>query len=210
MRIRNVKNKKEILDGSFLVIKNPEEYKGKWNKLFNNDYPIHVEIGSGKCKFLKELSQKYPKINFIGIEKSASVLALGIRDTNNTKYPNLHFINYNADLVENIFAKEIDKLYLNFSDPWPKAGHTNRRLTSPIFLNKYENIFKYEKCIALKTDNRAFFEYSLKTLVEHNYLIKTISLDLHNSQISDNILTEYEEKFIAKNACIFFMEVSKK
>lgn len=207
MRIRNIKNKKEILDNCSLVVKNPVEYKGKWNSLFNNNNPIDLEIGCGKCGFIKNLALKNQNINYIGIERIDTVLAIGIRDVK--EYNNLYFMNYDANLIENVFDKEIDKLYLNFSDPWPKERHEKRRLTSSNLLEKYEKIFKNVKNIELKTDNREFFEYSVKSLVNNGYLIKRISLDLHNSSINDNILTEYEEKFMKQGMKIYFIEVYK-
>lgn len=207
MRIRNVKNKKELLDNCKIVLKDPEKYKGKWNNLFGNNNPIYLEIGSGKCGFIKKMADKYSDINFIGIEKLDTVLAIGVRDIKD--YNNLYLTNYNANLIEKVFDHEIDKLFLNFSDPWPKDRHEKRRLTSSNLLKKYETIFKKTKNIALKTDNREFFEYSIKSLVDNGYLIKTISLDLHNSKISDNIFTEYEEKFAAQNMKIYFLEVYK-
>ena len=208
MRIRNIKNKKEILNNCKNFIENPEDYRGKWKKLFKNNNPIYIEIGCGKCGFIKAMAKKNPNINYIGIERIDTVLAIGLKEID--EYDNLYFINYNANTIENIFDKEIDRIYLNFSDPWPKERHTDRRLTSTVFLKLYEKIFKKEKEIVLKTDNREFFEYSIKSLVNNNYLIKTISLDLHNSLISDNIMTEYEQKFMAKNMNIFFIEVYKK
>ncbi len=208
MRIRNIKNKKEILNNCKNFIENPEDYRGKWKKLFKNNNPIYIEIGCGKCGFIKAMAKKNPNINYIGIERIDTVLAIGLKEID--EYDNLYFINYNANTIENIFDKEIDRIYLNFSDPWPKERHTDRRLTSTVFLKFYEKIFKKEKEIILKTDNREFFEYSIKSLVNNNYLIKTISLDLHNSLISDNIMTEYEQKFVAKNMNIFFIEVYKK
>lgn len=209
MRIRNVKHKKEILENCANVIDSPENYKGKWQQLFENNNPIYIEIGSGKCHFIIENAKRYPNINFIGIERIDSVLALGIRDIDSLPN-NLALMNYDAEKIEQIFQKEVDKIYLNFSDPWPKDRHDKRRLTSPIFLNKYENIFKNSKSIELKTDNRQLFEYSIIQFVNQKYLIDDISLDLHKCVNNDNIMTEYEQKFSKKGYNIFMIKVSKK
>ncbi len=209
MRIRNVKHKKEILESCANVIDSPENYKGKWQQLFENNNPIYIEIGSGKCHFIIENAKRYPNINFIGIERIDSVLALGIRDIDSLPN-NLALMNYDAEKIEQIFQKEVDKIYLNFSDPWPKDRHAKRRLTSPIFLNKYENIFKNSKSIELKTDNRQLFEYSIIQFVNQKYLIDDISLDLHKCVNNDNIMTEYEQKFSKKGYNIFMIKVSKK
>ena len=208
MRLRNVKNKKEILDSKEIVIKSPEEYKGRFNNLFNNDNEIHLEIGTGKCKFIKELASRNPNINYIGIEKSDSILALAVKEK---EFPeNLKLMCYDADKIDELFDHEISKLYLNFSDPWPKKRHSKRRLTSDVFLKKYDLIFKNDKTIEFKTDNMGLFEYSLIQLVSHGYLINDISLDLHNSENNDNILTEYEEKFSKKGFRIYKVLVYKK
>ena len=208
MRLRNVKNKNEILNSKDIVIKNPEDFKGCWKSLFSNDNEIHLEIGTGKCKFIKELASKNPNFNYIGIEKSDSILALAVKE----KYfpDNLKLICYDASKIDNLFDHEIAKIYLNFSDPWPKKRHAKRRLTSSEFLNKYDLIFKNEKIIEFKTDNMGLFEYSLISFVENGYLIKDISLDLHNLENNDNILTEYEEKFSKKGFRIYKVLVYKK
>ena len=208
MRLRNVKNKNEILNSKDIVIKNPEDYKGNWKSLFSNDNEIHLEIGTGKCKFIKELASKNSDVNYIGIEKSDSILALAVKEKD---FPsNLKLICYDASKIDNLFDHEISKLYLNFSDPWPKKRHAKRRLTSSEFLNKYDLIFENEKIIEFKTDNMGLFEYSLISFVENGYLIKEISLDLHNLENNDNILTEYEEKFSKKGFRIYKVLVYKK
>ena len=208
MRLRNVKNKDEILNNCNLVIKDPVLYKSKWKDLFKNDNPIYIEIGTGKCKFIKENAIRYPNINFIGIEKAASILSLGVK--NIEYYPNLLFINYDAAKINDVFSKEIDKIYLNFSDPWPKARHEKRRLTSPEFLDRYESLFKDKKIIEIKTDNRNLFEYSIVALNSRNYKISFVSLDLHKSEINDNINTEYEDKFSKEGFPIYKLKCYKK
>jgi len=208
MRLRNVKNKKEILDSKEIVIKNPEDYKGIWNKLFNNNNEINIEIGTGKCNFIKELASRNPNVNYIGIEKSDSILALAVKEKD---FPdNLKLVCYDASKIDELFNHEIAKIYLNFSDPWPKKRHAKRRLTSKEFLNKYDDVFENNKIIEFKTDNMGLFEYSLISFVEYGYLIKDISLDLHNLENNDNILTEYEEKFSKKGFRIYKVLVYKK
>ena len=208
MRQRNVKNKNEIMNNSKYYIKNPDEYKSKWKELFKNDNPIYIEIGSGKGNFLIENARRYPNINFIGIERIDSILALALK-----KIPsdlnNLYFINFDANNITNIFSKEIDTIYLNFSDPWPKKRHEKRRLTSPVFLEKYDHIFKNSNHIIMKTDNKDLFAYSIKTLNNDSYFIENITFDLNSINDKDNILTEYEEKFTKLNNSIYKIEVIK-
>jgi tRNA (guanine-N7-)-methyltransferase len=211
VRLRNVKNKKEILDSSKLLILDYEKYKGKWNKLFNNDNPIYIEIGMGKGSFILENALRYPSINFIGIEKYDSIIARAIQKIEGLDdIPNnLRLLRMDAKDITNAFSKEIDKIYLNFSDPWPKKRHSERRLTSNSFLKKYDEIFKNEKVIEVKTDNQNLFEYSLITISNNGYVFENISLDLHNSDILDNIMTEYEKKFTEKNNKIYYLKAKK-
>ena len=209
MRQRNVKNKKEIINNSKYIILNPKEYRGSFKKLFNNDNPIYIEIGMGKGDFILENALRYPDINFIGIEKYDSIIALAIKKIEGYELNNLKLIRMDALIIDEVFNHEIDKLYLNFSDPWPKERHAKRRLTSNIFLDKYQNIFRNNPIIEMKTDNRNLFEFSLISFNLHGYLIKDISLDLHNSNKDDNIMTEYEKKFSLKNNCIYYVKVEK-
>lgn len=209
MRQRNVKNKKEIINNSKYIILNPEDYCGSWKKLFNNPNPIYIEIGMGKGNFILENAIKYPNVNFIGIEKFDSIVALALKKINEYELDNLKIIRMDALNIDKVFNKEIDKLYLNFSDPWPKKRTIKRRLMSDLFLNKYENIFKDIKEIEFKTDNRNLFEYSLVSFNKNNYKIQDISLDLHNSDYPDNIETEYEHKFASLNNVIYFVNVKK-
>ena len=208
MRLRNVKNKEEILKNSKYIIDSPKKYKGKWLDVFSNNNPIHLEIGTGKCKFIKEMALKYPNINFIGLEKSLSVLALGTKKIEDD-IPNLRLISYDALEIDELFDKEIATIYLNFSDPWPKDRHAKRRLTHENFLKKYDKIFKDKKVIIQKTDNRNLFEFSLISLSNYGYLIKEINLDLQNSEINDNIMTEYEIKFTELGQNIYRVKAEK-
>ena len=207
MRLRNVKNKEEILGASPYLVKNPEENIGKWNEVFGNDKPIYIEIGMGKGKFIIDNALRYPDINFIGIEKFDSVLARSL-----PKIPegldNLLIIRMDALNIENVFSKEIDRIYLNFSDPWPKARHHLRRLSSRVFLEKYEKIFKGDPEIHQKTDNQGLYIYSLMSYSENGYVLSDITFDLHKDK-EDIITTEYEDKFSSKGMPIYSVVATK-
>lgn len=209
MRLKHVKGAGEKVKSSSYLIENPNEYKGKFKKVFNNDNPIYIEIGMGKGNFIYENAIKYPNINFIGIEKYDSVMVRAIEKVENEKISNLRFIRMDANEIENVFYKEIDRIYLNFSDPWPKVRHEKRRLSSLNFLKKYDNLFRNEKRIIMKTDNRKLFEFSVISFVNYDYKINEISLDLHNDDISNNIETEYERKFSSKGFPIYKIDVYK-
>lgn len=211
LRLRNVKNKKEILNDSILLIDNPEEYRGKWRELFENDNPIYIEIGMGKGNFILENALKYPDINFIGIEKYDSVIARAVQKIESeTNLPsNLKLIRMDAKSIEEVFYKEIDRIFLNFSDPWPKKRHSERRLTSTTFLNKYDSIFKGDREIIMKTDNISLFSFSLETLSQNGYVLYKVSLDLHSSDVLDNIMTEYEKKFVDNGQKINYLVAKK-
>ncbi len=210
MRQRNVKNKKDIINNSKYIILNPNDYCGKWKSLFNNSNPIYIEIGMGKGDFILGNALTYPDINFIGIEKYDSIIALAIKKIDKYELENLKLIRMDALNICDVFNKEIDKLYLNFSDPWPKERHAKRRLTSNVFLEKYDNIFKKDKIIEMKTDNQGLFEYSLISFTNNGYKIEDISLDLHNSNVENNIMTEYEKKFSDLGCKIYMLKAFKK
>ena len=207
MRLRNVKNKKEIMDNSSYLVKNPCDYKGKWKELFSNNNPIYIEIGMGKGQFIINNALKYPNINFIGIEKYDSVIAKGL-----LKIPeglnNLAMVRWDALGIEDIFDKEIDRIYLNFSDPWPKKRHHLRRLSSRVFLEKYEKIFKNGNIIEMRTDNRDLFQYSLVSFSEFGYTLENVSLDLHTDNMPE-ITTEYEDKFSKDGMPIYYVMCNK-
>ena len=196
MRLRNVKGSKEIIESSKYIILNPEENKGKWKNVFGNDKPIHIEIGMGKGDFIIGMAKNNPNINFIGIEMYDSVIVKAVQKLENEELDNLKLIRMDARLIEDVFDKEIDLIYLNFSDPWPKERHAKRRLTSPIFLEKYDKIFKNNAEIIMKTDNNPLFEYSKESLENFGYQIKSITRDLYQEDVSQNIKTEYEKKFV--------------
>lgn len=209
MRLRNVKNKQEIMNNSSYLILNPKDYFGKWQKVFNNSNPIHIEIGTGKGNFIIGKALANPNINFIGIEKFDSVIARALE-----KIPeglnNLKMIRMNALEIEEVFDHEVEVVYLNFSDPWPKKRWHKRRLTSSVFLEKYDSLFRNDCRIIQKTDNAGLFEYSICSLSSYGYTLENISLDLHNSEIEGNIMTEYEEKFSKKGNPIYYLEAVKK
>lgn len=195
MRLRNIKGAHDIISKSSYLISDYEKYKGNFKSLFNNSNDIEIEIGMGKGNFIIEKAKQNPNINFIGIEKYASVLVSAFKKLEDIDLPNLKIINMDANFINDVFEKEISRIYLNFSDPWPKKKHSDRRLTSSIFLNKYSDLFISDRIIEMKTDNMKLFEYSLVSLSESNYILKEVNLDLHNSLVENNIQTEYEKKF---------------
>lgn len=208
MRLRNVKNKEQILNNCEFLIINPKEYKGKWKAIFNNNNPIYIEIGMGKGQFIYNNALKYKNINFIGIEKFDSILARAIQRVD-TKLDNLFFIRMDALEIDEVFSKEIDRIYLNFSDPWPKKRHALRRLTSEVFLAKYEGLFKGCCSIFVRTDNQSLFEYSIESLSAYGYRLEDVSLDLHKIDDEDRITTEYEDKFVKLNNRIYELKAYK-
>ena len=200
MRLRNIKNAKErlMVDNNRFYINEPLNYKGKWNQLFNNSNPIHIEIGCGKGQFISTLAKLNPDINYIAIEKYDSVLLRCLEKVIDSDLNNLKLITFDASELRDLFSdKEVSRIYLNFSDPWPKSHHAKRRLTSSIFLNIYKYILKEDGEIFFKTDNRKLFEFSLESFNENNYKLSNISLDLHNDleKYKDNITTEFEDKW---------------
>ncbi len=207
MRLRNLKNTYELINECDFLVKSPDEYIGKWKSLFNNDHPIHLEIGMGKGKFIYEMALNNPDINFVGLEKYDNVMARAIKKMPN-KLPNLLLLNTDALNLKYIFNHEISAIYLNFSDPWPKKRHELRRLTAKPFLDIYDNLFVDEKVIIQKTDNIGLFAYSLHSLSMNGYQFKEVSLDLNNTDIP-NVTTEYEEKFIKEGIKINYLYAIK-
>lgn len=205
MRLKHIKNADEIISKSKYLVKSPKENKGKWNKVFNNDNNIEIEIGTGKGKFIIGKALENPNINFIGIEKYDSPLVSAVKKLEELELNNLKLICLDALEIEEVFDHEIDKIYLNFSDPWPKKRHTKRRLTSSVFLNKYESLFKDEKRIEMKTDNDDLYEFSSESFIENGYeIVKT------DTNYFDTIRTEYEDKFISLGKNINYISVVKK
>lgn len=198
MRLRNIKNAKELVNKSELVIK---------ENIFKNDKPLHIEIGTGKGDFIINMALLNPDINFIGIEKYESVLLRAIEKVKEVP-SNLRFMCIDALNICDYFNNNVDQIYLNFSDPWPKNKHAKRRLTSPIFLDLYEKISKENVNIKMKTDNKDLFAYSLMTLNNKGYVFNNISLDLKNMGIP-NVETEYEKKFMSMNITINYLDAYK-
>lgn len=200
MRLRNIKGSREMVASNDYVVLEPENYKGKWNSLFENNHPIHVEIGMGKGKFIMQLAAMNPDINYIGIEKYSSVLLRALEKTMDIELKNLYFIRFDAEYITDLFDKdEIDRIYLNFSDPWPKDRHARRRLTSREFLARYDAFLKKEGEVIFKTDNQGLFNFSLEEVKEAGWELKNVTFDLHHSDyLEGNVMTEYEEKFVAK------------
>ena len=197
MRLRNVKGAREKIAADEYTVKEPETLKGKWHEFFENDNPIHIEIGMGKGKFIMELAERNPQINYVGIEKFSSVLVRALQKMEQKELPNLVFIRMDAEDIEAVFeAGEVDQIYLNFSDPWPKDRHAKRRLTSTRFLARYVNVLKKEGKVIFKTDNCDLFDFSLEQAKEAKWVIENYTYDLHNSEYNEgNVMTEYEEKF---------------
>ena len=210
MRRRNVKNAQRRIENHLdLLIKNPQDYKGKWQKFFNNNNPIYLEIGMGKGRFLLEHANHNLNINYIGLEKFASVIVQAVEKISVSHLSNIKLINDDATKILEFFdQKEIQKIYLNFSDPWPKNRHEKRRLTYKKFLEKYEIILNGD--LEMKTDNQALFEYSLISFNQEHWKFLDLSLDLHNRSVDEMIiLTEYEERFIKKGNRIYFLKAKK-
>ncbi len=204
MRLRNIPRAEGVLEACPLVIKNEISYKGQWaEKIFQNENPIYIEIGMGKGRFLLTLARENPNINYIGIERYSSVLLRAVEKLDSFDIPNIRFLCMDAADIEQVFApQEIACIYLNFSDPWPKARHARRRLTSPEFFMRYDHILKANGQIEFKTDNRELFDYSLTVLEESDvWLTTSHTFDLHHdtSMNTGNIMTEYEEKFSSMN-----------
>ena len=202
MRLKNVPGSREAVAESEFAVTDPAEHKGRWSKdIFHNDHPVRIEIGMGKGKFITELASLHPDINYIGIEKYSSVLIRAIEKMEEEPLLNLKFIRMDAEDIESVFSEnEIDRIYLNFSDPWPKDRHAKRRLPSQRFLERFSHILKKDGVIEFKTDNRDLFEFALEEAPAAGWKILSSTFDLHNdAKMSEgNIMTEYEEKFSAK------------
>lgn len=209
MRLRNKPWAGEfIANHPDFVIPRPNEWKGKWKRLFDNEQPIHIEVGTGKGKFIVEMAKRHPHINYIGIERQQSVIVSALKKIKEEGLSNVKLINVNASELTDIFDKgEVERIYLNFSDPWPKKRHGKRRLTHPVFLTVFERILVNGGELHFKTDNQGLFEFSLVSFSEFGLLLKSVSLDLHNSGFEGNIMTEYEEKFSKKGHKIYRAEV---
>jgi len=210
MRVRNRKGSTELLEAHpQYVILNPADAKGRWQEIFGNDHPIHVEVGSGKGAFVSGMAKANPDINYIGIDIQKSVLSYALDKVLATDVPNIKLLWVDgSDLTDYFEDGEIDRLYLNFSDPWPKKRHEKRRLTYQSFLSTYQQILPENGEIHFKTDNRGLFEYSLVSFSQYGMKLKGVWLDLHASDFEDNVLTEYEQKFANKGQVIYRVEAA--
>lgn len=212
MRLRRIKGADEAVEQSSFCISVPSELKGNWHTLFENKNPIHMEIGMGKGQFIMTLARKYPHINYIGMERCTSVLFRALQKMEQEPLENLRFLCEDAIRLPEFFAPgEIDRIYLNFSDPWPKDRHAKRRLTSQTFLSCYHQVLTPLGHIEFKTDNRSLFDFSLEEIQNAGWNINAHTLDLHNDPVMNegNILTEYEEKFSSMGNPIFKLIASR-
>ena len=203
MRLRNIPGAKEVIENSPYVVHEPQKQKGQWSHVFENDHPIHIEVGMGKGRFLMDMAKIHPEVNYVGIEMYDSVLLRALQkreeyEQNEGTLTNLYFMCIDARLLPEIFENgEVEKIYLNFSDPWPKARHAKRRLTSRQFLERYDQILVPEGRVEFKTDNRELFEFSLEEVKEAGWTLEASTFDLHHDEelMKGNVMTEYEEKF---------------
>lgn len=202
MRLRNIPGADEVVSNSSYCIQEPAELKGRWHEFLENDNPIHIEVGMGKGRFIMDLAALHPDINYIGIERYTSVLLRAVQKIEENPLPNVHFLCIDAATLPEIFDKgEVAKIYLNFSDPWPKDRHARRRLTSHEFLDRYNEFLAADGCIEFKTDNQDLFTFSLEE-IENSPIwhLDASTRDLHHDEVMNqgNVMTEYEEKFSSK------------
>ncbi len=201
MRLRNVPGSREVIADSKFAVTDPEKHKGIWKDHFGNDNPIRIEIGMGKGRFIMDLAELNPDVNYIGIEKYSSVLLRAIQKQEERQLPNVCFIRMEAETITEVFDKgEVDRIYLNFSDPWPKDRHAKRRLPSREFLRRYDEILKKDGVVEFKTDNVDLFAFALEEAPAAGWKLDAVTHDLHNDSVMNegNVMTEYEEKFSSK------------
>ncbi len=211
MRLRNIPGAREQMLVNPFIVQDPDRLRGIWNTEFGNDRPIRVEIGMGKGRFLLTLAQQNPDINYIGIEKYSSVLLRALTAQETLQLPNLRLLRYDAETIDQLFGEgEVDRIYLNFSDPWPKDRHAKRRLTSNRFLARYEKILAPDGRVEFKTDNVDLFDFSLEEAENNGWTILINTRDLHNSPYSENnVMTEYEERFSSQGNPICKMVITR-
>ena len=200
MRLRNITGSREMIAESRFVVHEPQEYKGRWSELFGNDHPLRIEIGMGKGRFIMDLARMHTEINYVGIEKYSSVLLRGIQKMETDPLPNLYFIRREAEEIADVFGREeVERIYLNFSDPWPKDRHAKRRLPSREFLKRYDEILVRDGVIEFKTDNQDLFRFALEEIAPAGWRLLQMTEDLHHDEkmLAGNVMTEYEEKFSA-------------
>jgi len=198
MRLRNITGSREVIADSHYVVHEEDWQPGSWKEIFGNGNPVRIEIGMGKGKFIHALAKLNPQINYVGIEKYSSVLLRAIQKMEEEELPNLKFIRMDAEDITKVFGVgEVDRIYLNFSDPWPKDRHAKRRLPSREFLARYDVILKKDGILEFKTDNRDLFDFAVEELEPAGWKADVITYDLHSDEklMEGNVMTEYEEKF---------------
>ena len=210
MRMRKKKNCAARIERcGDIRITDPENYKGKWNEVFGNDNPIHVEIGCGKGSFIVGMAKMYPDVNFIAIEKVEDVIVMAMEKAIANEIENVRFMDLDAERIEEFFEKgEIQRIYLNFSDPWKKGKQAKRRLTHKNFLDRYKKVLNSGDYIWFKTDNQKLFEFSLNSFCAEGFKLRNITLDLHNSDFEGNVITEYEQRFMDLGQPIYRLEAT--
>ena len=208
MRRRKIKGSdQKLISYHNFVLTSAADYKGRWRELFGNNHPLHLEIGIGRGSFLKKCAAKMPEINYIGIETKEEVMLYGVKESAEAALPNIRFIWQNADELADFFNPgEVDRIYLNFSDPWPKKRHSKRRLTHSDFLERYSHVLQEGGELHFKTDHEELFEFSLNSLADAGWKLKNISLDLYKNLPGDNIPTDYETKFVEQGLKIYRLE----
>ena len=200
MRLRNIPGSREIIAENEWCIQEAEKQRGFWHRIFGNENPLHIEIGMGKGQFLMSLAAKNPNMNYVGIEKYSSVLLRALQKMEEQPLSNLKFIRMDAETITEVFEQdEVSRIYLNFSDPWPKDRHAKRRLTSKEFFARYDKILTKDGQVEFKTDNAALFDFSLEQVELAGWRLVAYTRDLHHDEVlcEGNIMTEYEQRFSA-------------
>ena len=211
MRYNVVKNADEIINNSNYLVKRPAEYKGCWNKVFNNNNPICLELGMGRGSFIIEMAKENSNVNYIGLEIDKSQIATALKNASDKKLNNLKMICADAKDIINFFGKEINTIYLTFSEPWPKKQDEKKRFTSESYLRLYDRIFKKNKHIILKTDNKILFSSALESLSNYWYCFDKVSLDLHNDERKiKNVMTDFEKQYFKERRQIYYLDASFK
>lgn len=211
MRYNVVRNAHNIIESSSYIVKNPENYKGKWQSLFNNNNPINLELGMGRGSFIIEMAKKHKNINFIGLELDNNQIATALKNIEKENLNNLKMINANALDLVSFFNKEIDTIYLTFSEPWPKRQDEKKRFTHLNYLKIYDRVFKKDKHIIFKTDNKILFASSLESLSSYWYIFDKVSLDLHHDERNiENVMTDFEKQYFKEGRAIYYIDASFK
>ena len=212
MEYKKFKDADKIINRSDYMVAKPEENKNKWSQVFGNNNPIHLELGMGRGDFIINMAASNPRVNLIGLEISEDQLVKAVQKLNNKQLPNLKLICADARSIDTFFGREINTIYLTFSEPWPKAHDEKKRFTHESYLRLYDKIFKKDKHIIMKTDNKGLFQYSLQSLSQYWYVFDRVSLDLHNDEnpIKNNIMTDWEKKCVQDRKPIYYVDASFK